>query len=131
MTRSVGLAQLTFCRFFRQKFFRARLKPLTRTPTRYALSFSFPPFLIILYHTSGNLSRPGRKCELRTRSALSTEIRAYAESDRESELGTENNFGNWYPIGEARTFHEKNRIWGTRSENRPWRPSAAGRVSLG
>ena len=71
------------------------------------------------------------RTEMLARSALSAKIRAYAAPGRESELGTKNNFGNWYPIGEARTFHEKNRIWGTRPENRPWRPSAAGRVSLG
>lgn len=115
---------------FSDRSFSARLKPLTRTPTRYALSFSFPPFLIILYHTFGNLSRPGRKCELRTRSALSAKIRAYAEPGRESELGTKINYGKIIRSGEARTFHEKNRIWGTRPENRPACPRAAGRVSL-
>lgn len=40
-------------------------------------------------------------------------------------------FGKSIRSGEARTFHEKNRIWDTRPENRPWRPGAAGRVSLG
>ena len=74
-------------------------------------SLSFPPFLILLYHTSGKLSRG--------RSGL------HWLPDR-AHKGNPTGLGKTYPIGEARTFHEKNRIWGTRPENRPWRPGAAG-----
>jgi hypothetical protein len=74
-------------------------------------SLSFPPFLFELYHTTGFLSRAWA-------SVLELSGRAH--------IGNPIGLGKIHPIGEARTFCGKNRIWCTRPENRPWRPSAAG-----